>query len=142
MYGNYQLTGRNLNLFKAAEMTEATRPVSAVGRWGGILGKASFGVGVGMDAIGVFNYLDNPNSSNAVHPAKAGLNTAMGYIFGLKFNPIAGALYFGVDAFYPKSKYQQVGGWQGYAIDYDHLQRANEAIVPGFITAPYGALKQ
>lgn len=47
----------------------------------GAVGKISFGVGVVMDGIGVYNYYDtdpNPNSKNKVHPAKAGLNTIMG----------------------------------------------------------------
>ncbi|KPE48960.1 hypothetical protein [Chryseobacterium indologenes] len=58
-----------------------------------------------MDGIGVINYYDNPTSKNAVHPTKFGVNTAIGY-YSLKVNPVLGAVYFGVDAFYP-------GGWLG-----------------------------
>ncbi len=99
---------------------------------GGLLGKASLFAGVGMDAIGVWNYYklgaDNPNS---VSPAKFGLNTSVG-VYGL-WNP-ASILYFGIDAFYS-------GGWNGAANNYESLQRENSRITPGFITAPYGALK-
>jgi hypothetical protein len=106
----------------------------SIGKIGGAVGKASFGLGTAMDIRGMLIFKDNPNSPNAVHPAKAALNAGIGYM-GLKINPMAGALYFGVDAFYP-------GGWTGYGNDYERLQRANEAIIPGFITAPFGALKQ
>ena len=104
-----------------------------MGSWG------LFGVGVFMDGIGVYKYYKAPNTDpNAfiqpLHPAKAGLNTGVG-LYSLYVNPVAGALYFGMDAFYPE-------GWQGAATDYDRIQKANEVIVPGFITAPYGALKQ
>ncbi len=118
---------------RAGIKTFKVSSAAKAGSWG------LFGVGVVFDGIGVYKYYTAPNTDpnvliQPVHPAKASLNTAMGY-FSLKFNPIAGALYFGVDAFYP-------GGWKGYANDYDRIQKANEAIVPGFITAPYGALKQ
>nr|WP_238592918.1 hypothetical protein [Chryseobacterium kwangjuense] len=106
--GNYTLTGRNLRLFGKAPMTNATIPVSKVGKWAGIAGTASFFLGVAFDGIGVLNYMDNPNSPNSVHPSKAGLNTVMGYV-GWKGGPygaIIGTLYFGVDNFYP-------GGWVG-----------------------------
>lgn len=118
---------------RAGIKTFKVSSAAKVGSWG------LFGVGVVMDGIGVYKYYKAPNTDpNAfiqpVHPAKAGLNTGMG-LYSLYVNPIAGAMYFGMDAFYP-------GGWQGAATDYDRIQKANAAIVPGFITAPYGALKQ
>jgi RHS repeat-associated protein len=118
---------------RAGIKTFKVSSVAKVGSWG------LFGVGVAMDGIGVYKYYKAPNTNQnafiqSVHPAKAGLNTGMG-IYSLYVNPIAGALYFGVDAFYP-------GGWQSYGSDYDRIQKANAAIVPGFITAPYGSLKQ
>lgn len=64
---------------------------------GGFLGRASFVTGLSMDIIGVAN--------GSVSIEKAGFNTTMG-LYGLKFNPVAGSLYFFVDAFYP-------GGWTG-----------------------------
>ncbi|THV62929.1 hypothetical protein EK417_03445 [Chryseobacterium candidae] len=100
---------------------------------GEMVGKGSFWLGVAMDARGVFNYYYNPESTNKVHPAKAGLNTAIG-AYGTWINPAAGILYFGVDAFYP-------GGWEGYGNDYQSIQSDNAAIMPGFITAPYGSQK-
>ncbi|MCQ4138772.1 DUF6443 domain-containing protein [Chryseobacterium sp. EO14] len=106
--GNYQLTGRNLSQFGKMPMTNASRPIIGLSKWGARLSRVSFGAGLVMDGIGVFNYRNNPNSPNAVHPAKAGLNTVMGYI-GLKggaYGAIISTLYFGVDAFYP-------GGWVG-----------------------------
>lgn len=131
---NYQLTGRNLSQFGKMAATEASMPISSVAKWGGIAGKASFGFGVAMDGIGVYNYYYNPNSKNKVHPAKAGLNTAIG-AYGLTgAGTIPALLYFGVDAFYP-------GGWEGYGNDYQSIQSENSAIIPGFITAPYGSQK-
>jgi len=106
--GNYQLTGRNLSQFGSMSMTNATKPISGLAKWGGRLSRVSFGAGLVMDGIGVLNYRNNPNSPNAVHPTKAGLNTVMGYV-GLKggaYGAIISTLYFGIDAFYP-------GGWVG-----------------------------
>ncbi|MGN7758994.1 hypothetical protein ACTJIV_16095, partial [Chryseobacterium sp. 22532] len=100
---------------------------------GNLLGKASFWAGAAMDAKGAYNYYYNPTSSNVVHPAKAGLNTAVG-AYATWVNPAAGIIYFGVDAFYP-------GGWEGYGNDYQSIQSQNAAIIPGFITAPYGSQK-
>jgi RHS repeat-associated protein len=72
----------------------------------GVLGKLSLFGGVVMDGIGVRNYYKyGADSKNAVHPAKAIVNTGMG-IIGLKLNPLAAVIYSGVDAFYP-------GGWMG-----------------------------
>ncbi len=104
------------------------------GSVGRVIGGLSFGLGVAMDIRGMLIYKDNPTSPNAVHPAKAGLNTAMG-LYGLTgAGTIPAILYFGVDAFYP-------GGWEGYGNDYQRIQSENAAIVPGFITAPYGSQK-
>ena len=103
-------------------------------RVGTLLGYGSYGLGLVMDVRGVYNYYDNPNSSNVVHPAKAGLNTVMS-TYGLTgAGTIPALLYFGVDAFYP-------GGWEGYGNDYQSIQSDNAAIMPGFITAPYGSQK-
>jgi len=66
-------------------------------------------------------YKDNPNSPNAVHPAKAGLNTTMG-AYGLWVNPVAGTLYFGVDAFYP-------GGWKSALEKNGSLTEQNQEIM-------------
>lgn len=101
---------------------------------GTLVGYGSFGLGLTMDAIGVYNYYNNPESTNKVHPAKAGLNTTIG-AYGLTgAGTIPALLYFGVDAFYP-------GGWEGYGNDYQSIQSDNAAIMPGFITAPYGSQK-
>ena len=137
--GNYILTGRNLSLFGKAAATEASLPISSVAKWGGIAGKASFWGGVAMDGIGVYNYYNNPNSPNAVHPAKAGLNTTMG-AYGTWVNPAAGILYFGIDAFYP-------GGWDGAMNDtairqseFDRIINANSGMPRQYIF-PYGSQK-
>lgn len=132
-FSNYKLEGRNFNLFKNKPMTEATKPINTLARTGKIIGTAAFVTGLVMDGIGVAIYQSNPSSPYAVHPAKAGLNTGMGAL-SLELNPLAGVLYFGMDAFYP-------GGWVGYANDYEGLQRENARINPGFITAPFGATK-
>lgn len=92
-----------------------------VSKVGNMLGKLSFGLGVAMDISGMMIYKNNPNSPNAVSPAKAGLNTTMG-AYGLWVNPIGGALYFGVDAFYP-------GGWNGALQKNSSLIKQNQAIL-------------
>ncbi len=102
-----------------------------VAKVGGFLGKLSFGFGVGIDAIGVYNYYKNgADDPNAVHPGKAAVNTTFGAI-GLKLNPVAAILYFGVDSFYP-------GGWvgdsqnEGAIRKLSGLTERNRAIIPNF----------
>ncbi|MFC7346925.1 hypothetical protein ACFQO9_09380 [Chryseobacterium zhengzhouense] len=101
-----------------------------IGKVGGYVGKASFGAAVVMDAAGMIIYKNNPTSPNAVHPIKAGVNTAIG-LYSLKVNPALGIVYFGVDAFYP-------GGWVGNSkhsgaiIDVSRMIEANQRVVPGF----------
>jgi RHS repeat-associated protein len=102
-----------------------------------VFGKASFGLGLLLDVKGVINYNDNPNSSNAVHPRKAAVNAGFGILgigisrIGLKANPAAALLYFGVDNFYP-------GGWTGdenhpgAIMDQDRIIRQNKEVVPNF----------
>jgi RHS repeat-associated protein len=95
---------------------------------GSFLAKGSLAVGTVFDGIGVYNYYNNPTSSNVVHPAEAGMNLGMG-VYGLYVNPFAGALYFGGSAFYP-------GGWTGNAehpgifADQARLTAENRAIDP------------
>jgi RHS repeat-associated protein len=95
------------------------------------LGRASFALGVGMDAIGVLNYYtEGADSRNSVHPAKAIVNTGFG-VLGLKWNPVAAILYSGVDTFYP-------GGWlgdgrnEGAIRGVSKLIESNQEIVPNF----------
>ncbi|QOD67375.1 hypothetical protein HF329_33555 [Chitinophaga oryzae] len=107
-----------------------------VARWAKVGGVLSLAIGTAMDIKAVDNYYkkgaDDPNST---HPAKAGLNLGMG-LYGLYYNPLAAGVYFGVDSFYP-------GGWPGYTDNYEQLLNANQQILgDGFITAPFGALKQ
>ncbi|NSL85544.1 hypothetical protein ECE50_001795 [Chitinophaga sp. Mgbs1] len=107
-----------------------------VARWAKAGGIVSLGIGTAMDVVAVKNYYEKgPDDPNSTYPAKAGLNLGMG-LYGLQYNPLAAGVYFGVDAFYP-------GGWSGYANDYEQLQNANQQILgDGFITAPFGAMKQ
>jgi len=76
-----------------------------VGKIGGFLGRVSFWGAFVLDGVGVWNHYKNPHSDHIVHPIKAGFNISIG-LYGLKANPPASILYFGVDAFYP-------GGWTG-----------------------------
>jgi len=102
----------------------------ALVKWGKFLGNISFWTGFVLDLQGVSVWTQNPESSNAVHPTKFGVNTAMG-IFGLKVNQLAGILYFGIDAFYP-------GGWigskdgPGYFWDTDRNIQNNREIDPNW----------
>ncbi|SDM14510.1 hypothetical protein SAMN05216273_11486 [Chryseobacterium taihuense] len=115
-----------------------------ISKIGGFVGKASFGAAVVMDGVGVYNYYRNPDSNNKIHPAKFGVNTAIG-LYSLKINPAAGIIYFGIDAFYP-------GGWTGDekhpgAIkDIDRRQAEFDAIfknsdMPRQYIFPYGSQK-
>ncbi|NGF77079.1 RHS repeat-associated core domain-containing protein [Fluviicola sp. SGL-29] len=101
-----------------------------VGSTAGLLGRISFGFGVAMDIRGMMIYKDNPNSPDAVHPAKAAVNTGFGAM-GLSVNPLAAIMYFGVDAFYP-------GGWTGNSKHEGAIRKMaglterNREIVPNF----------
>ncbi|BAP32514.1 RHS repeat-associated core domain protein-containing protein [Chryseobacterium sp. StRB126] len=99
---NYQLTGRNLSLFGKAAINNATRPISTFGKIGKGVGAGSFYLGVIFDGIGTLNYMDNPNSSNSVHPGKATLNTVFGVVgnWGGPIGASVGTIYFGVDNYY------------------------------------------
>jgi len=68
---------------------------------GNFLGKASFGVGVVLDGIGVVYYLQDPNNPNAVSPAKFGVNTGIGAIGLTGWGTAPALIYFGLEAFYP-----------------------------------------
>jgi len=103
----------------------------SVSKTAGMLGKVSFFGGLSFDMIGVYNYYTlGEKSSNAVHPAKAAVNTGIGVV-GLKWNPAIAIFYSGVDAFFP-------GGWLGDdehegAIRYTSgLTDRNRRIVPNF----------
>ena len=107
--------GSNLKLYSATEkggVFMGNQFVHTVGlsKAGGLLGKFSFGVGVAIDGYGVYTYFKDPNSPNAVSPAKFGTDTGVG-AFGLTgIGTVPAALYFGIDAFYK-------GGAKGYFND-------------------------
>ncbi|WP_311319227.1 RHS repeat-associated core domain-containing protein, partial [Elizabethkingia anophelis] len=105
---NYTLVGRNARLFKNVPMTDATAPFSKMTKYGKTLGKAGFVVGVITDSYGVIKFVNDPQSSDAVHPAKGAINTGMG-VWGLLGGPpgvIVSTVYTTIDTFYP-------GGWVG-----------------------------
>ena len=92
-----------------------------LGKLGNGLGWGSLGFGLYFDIKGVQEYKRNPSSKNAVHPAKAGLNTGMG-LYGIWCNPPASVAYSLVDNFYP-------GGWPA-ALDYSAgLQERNRTLL-------------
>jgi hypothetical protein len=99
---------------------------------GKIAGRLSFGIGVVSDGIGVFNYYQNPNSPNAVHPGKAGVNTAMGAWGFTGVGTIPAIFYFGAEAFYPGGALQlfnDSGNW------HDDTKRI---LGPGWRPIPFG----
>ncbi|WP_430406831.1 hypothetical protein [Fluviicola sp.] len=101
---------------------------------GGLLSKATFGLGVILDGVGVINYYtEGADSPNAVHPVKAAVNTGFG-AFALELNPITGIVYTGIDALY-------LGGWVGLSNDQHRLEQENKAINPDWQLWP-GAMKQ
>ncbi|GAA5102639.1 DUF6443 domain-containing protein [Chryseobacterium ginsengisoli] len=132
--GNYILTGRNLSQFGKMAMTDVTIPISRIGRIGKFIGHTSFYLGVTFDAIGVRNYMKDPNSPNSVHPGKAAYNTVMG-AFG-NWGGVPGAVlstgYFGVDAFYDD-------GWNGVGRDFEKLQQKADYTIDWGTMAPNGA---
>ena len=103
-----------------------------VGKVAKFIGERTFYIGVGIDVLGVLEYRKNPNSTNAVHPVKAGLNTGMG-IYGLLINPIAPTTYYTVDALLP-------GGWEKAMQIQDNLINENRKIDPTWRLIP-GAMK-
>jgi hypothetical protein len=82
------------------------------------------------DLKGVDNYY-NPalgaEHEHSVSPAKAGLNFVMGVI-GTR-NPIAGAIYSGLDQFYPE-------GWPGALENNERISDKNREILPDFHIYP------
>jgi hypothetical protein len=78
-----------------------------------------------LDAYGVYNYYyEGANSPNAVHPAKAGTNSAIG-IWGMAAGfpgAVAGAGYYAIDTFYP-------GGFPGAMRMNSSLIQQNQKIL-------------
>lgn len=130
VYGNYQLTGRNYNLFSPAPMSSASKPISKltkIGKGGGLL---VAGIATVADGIGVYNYYANPKAQYVTHPAKGAFNLGMTYI-GLKVNPYVGAIYGVIDGFYP-------GGAEGYSKDRGNvMQQSMDAQSEGIYTSPF-----
>jgi len=62
-----------------------------------LLGELGLGIGTAVDLIGVGNYYLNPDAKLVTSPGKAGLNFGIG-LYALKLNPMAGIVYFGIDA--------------------------------------------
>jgi len=108
--GNYQLTGRNLSQFGRMRMTNATIPISKVGKVAKFAGTFSFGLGVIFDVGAV--------STNKISTEKFILNTGMGAIgnWGGPIGASIGTVYFGVDNFYP-------GAWPGLFDDGNTFQK-------------------
>ncbi|WP_312992711.1 DUF6443 domain-containing protein [Chryseobacterium flavum] len=105
VFGNYQLTGRNLSLFGKAAMNDATIPVSQLGKIGKGLGTGSFYLGVLIDMAGVV--------TGDVEVGKVALNTGFGAMgnWGGPIGASIGTIYFGVDNFYDGPQGQ---GWPGF----------------------------
>lgn len=72
---------------------------------GKLASKAAIAVGIALDANGVREYLSNPNSQNAVTPAKMGVNLGV-TAYASWVNPVVGIAYFGIEALYPGGSYQ------------------------------------
>ncbi len=90
-------------------------------RCGKMLGYLGLGIGTGIDVIGVRNYYMNPEANFVTSPGKAGLNLVIG-VYSLAANPLAGALYFGIDALYP-------GGWPNALNNAGKTIEANQDIL-------------
>ncbi|UWX62176.1 RHS repeat-associated core domain-containing protein [Chryseobacterium oranimense] len=108
--GNYQLTGRNLSQFGKMTVTEATMPISKIGRVAKFAGHASFYLGIAFDTMGVIN--------GDVSVGKAAINTGFGAVgnWGGSIGASLSTVYFGVDNFYP-------GGWPQLFDDGNMVQR-------------------
>jgi hypothetical protein len=102
------LTGLPINFFGRKYIGNGNTYIkgSYLSKLGRGVGYGGFGFGLVVDGIGVTNFIIDPNDPNAVHPAKFGVNTAVG-AYGLSgVGAVPSLLYFGVDAYYP-------GGWTG-----------------------------
>src|SRR5690606_7652995 len=84
------------------------------------LGQATFGAGILIDAYGL--------STGQTTWGKAGLNTGMS-VYGMYVNPITGALYGGLEAFYP-------GGTAGAIRDYSEAQAIYRQTNNGAVIKP------
>ncbi len=72
----------------------------SIGKLGQGLGVVSFVASSAMEVRGMLIHKDNPESPNAVHPAKGISNIAIG-AYGTWVNPVFGVFYFGMESFYP-----------------------------------------
>jgi RHS repeat-associated protein len=115
IYGNYQLTGRNLSQFGKMAMTDTTTPISKIGKIGKIAGHFSFGLGVIFDMGGV--------ATGKISVGKFILNTGMGALgnWGGSNGASIATVYFGVDNFYDDGKGNQ--GWPGFFYNANATQR-------------------
>lgn len=108
--GNYQLTGRNLSQFGKMTMTEATKPITRIGKFAKFAGHGSFYLGIAFDTAGIIN--------GDISIGKGLLNTGFGALgnWGGSNGAAISIVYFGVDNFYP-------GGWPGIYSDGNDAQR-------------------
>jgi RHS repeat-associated protein len=99
IYSPSLITGRGWGGGSPARITTYKVSNLAKGAGAGLVG-----IGVGLDAVGVYKYYKGVNDPNAfiqpVHPAKAILNTGVA-AYGLWVNPAVGIIYFGTEALYP-----------------------------------------
>ncbi|RXM40443.1 hypothetical protein BOQ62_05585 [Chryseobacterium sp. CH21] len=127
----------NGNVFIKNAYTKTTG-LKGIGTW---TGYGSAGIGLALDTYGMIEWSKDRNSQNAVHPAKASVNTyvsALG-IFGGPAGAAVSIFYYGVDSFYP-------GGWGGAINDTAQRQQSFNNLnqnsgLPHQYVFPYGAQK-
>ncbi|MDR1003802.1 MAG: DUF6443 domain-containing protein [Prevotellaceae bacterium] len=73
-----------------------TYQMSKIGK---VIGGVAFGASILYDGIGIWNYYNNPNSSNVTHPMKAGFNAMLGS--AAYSNPYFAVLYGVTEVFVP-----------------------------------------
>jgi len=78
----------------ATIVESAPLKISGIGK---TIGNYTLGIGTAIATYGVYQYQKDSNHLHSMHPAKMEINLGVG-IYGIKVNPIFGALYSGAEA--------------------------------------------
>ncbi|SFJ20305.1 hypothetical protein [Myroides guanonis] len=102
---NYASVGATAAATSSKSIKVSTKQVD-IGKVGKGFGQVTFLAGIAIDSYGV--------ATGKTSVAKAGTNLGVG-LYGMYVNPFVGALYGGLEAFYP-------GGTEGAVSDYGDTQ--------------------
>ncbi len=119
---NYQLTGRNLSLFRNyGKPTASTLPrFPALKGFGKMVGPVGFFAGLAYDYKGMENY-ELGLEGHLTTPGKFWMNTSFGAYGLTPFGLPASMIYFGTEAFYPGGFPEAVRTWGEGVSNYNKL---------------------